>query len=156
MRLRNERAGRGRGNDRSRLRVSDHRMAARHRETGNERRTTRPKEAVRALPPQHIFYTRVRRGATYAFGLVFATLVTGIIGYRLFEHLAWLDALHQAAMLLSGMGPVIDMTSDAGKIFDSIYALFCGVILLASTALLFAPVIHRILHRFHIEDTSDR
>ncbi|HSC99196.1 MAG TPA: hypothetical protein VLI21_09860 [Casimicrobiaceae bacterium] len=135
-------------------------MAARHRETGNERRAARVKEAdrppVRALPPQHIFYTRVRRGATYAFGLVFVTLVTGIIGYRLFEHLAWLDAFHQAAMLLSGMGPVIDMTSDAGKIFDSIYALFCGVILLASTALLFAPVIHRILHRFHIEDTSDR
>ena len=75
-------------------------------------------------------------------------------GWRLLS--AWLEALHQAAMLLSGMGPVIDMTSDAGKIFDSIYALFCGVILLASTALLFAPVIHRILHRFHIEDTSDR
>ena len=111
---------------------------------------------MRALPPQHIFYTRVRRAATYAFGLVFVTLVTGILGYRLIEHLAWVDAIHQSAMLLSGMGPVVDMKSGAGKLFDSIYALFCGVILLASTALLFAPVIHRILHRFHIEDTSDR
>jgi hypothetical protein len=135
-------------------------MAGRNRETGNERRSARPKEAerqtVRGLPPTRVFYTRVRRAATYALGLVLITLVAGIVGYRLIEHLAWLDAFHQAAMLLSGMGPVVDMKTGAGKIFDGIYALFCGVILLASTALLFAPVIHRILHRFHIEDSSDR
>jgi len=78
--------------------------------------------------------------------------VVGIIGYRLLEDLSWLDAFHQAAMLLSGMGPVVDMKTAAGKVFDGVYALFCGVILLASTGLLFAPVIHRLLHRFHIED----
>ena len=61
-----------------------------------------------------------------------------------------------SALLLSGMGPVVDIKSTAGKLFDSIYALFCGVILLASTGLMFAPVIHRLLHRFHIEDARDR
>jgi len=110
---------------------------------------------VRGLSPPHVFYTRIRRAATYAFALVIATLLTGIIGFHTIEQLPWLDAFHQAAMLLSGMGPVVEMKSSAGKIFDGIYALFCGVILLASTGLLFAPVIHRILHRFHIEDTSD-
>jgi len=53
------------------------------------------------------------------------------------------------------MGPVLEMTSTAGKLFDGIYALFCGIILLAATGLLFAPVLHRILHRFHIEDSRD-
>jgi hypothetical protein len=59
-------------------------------------------------------------------------------------------------MLLSGMGPVVDVKTVAGKIFDSVYALFCGVVLLAATGLMFAPVVHRILHRFRIEDTADR
>jgi hypothetical protein len=79
-----------------------------------------------------------------------------MIGYRGLEHMSWLDAFHQSALLLSGMGPVVDIRSTAGKIFDGFYALFCGVILLASTGLMFAPVIHRILHRFHLEDARDR
>jgi hypothetical protein len=109
-----------------------------------------------ALASRKIFLSRFRRVATYAFSLVAITLVVGMIGYRGFEHLSWLDAFHQAALLLSGMGPVVEIKSTAGKLFDGIYALFCGVILLASTALLFAPVIHRLLHRFHIEDAGER
>jgi intracellular septation protein A len=108
-----------------------------------------------ALAPRTIFLSRFRRAATYALALVAVTLVVGMIGYRALEKLSWLDAFHQSALLLSGMGPVVDMKSDAGKIFDGIYALFCGVILLASTGLMFTPVIHRLLHRFHIEDARD-
>lgn len=108
------------------------------------------------LPPRNVFFTRVRRAAQYAFALVAVTLAAGMVGYHLLEDLSWLDAFHQSAMLLSGMGPVVDVKSTAGKLFDGIYALFCGIILLASTGLLFAPVIHRILHRFHIEDARDR
>ncbi|MFI4887468.1 MAG: hypothetical protein ACHP7B_01830 [Burkholderiales bacterium] len=104
------------------------------------------------LPPRRMFLARFRRGAQYAFALVGVTLLIGMIGYRLLEGLTWLDAFHQSAMLLSGMGPVVDVKTTAGKLFDGIYALFCGVILLVSTGLLFAPLIHRILHRFHIED----
>ena len=108
------------------------------------------------LPPRELFYSRVRRAATYALALIAATLVSGMIGYHALECLAWLDAFHQSAMLLSGQGPVVEMKSVAGKLFDGIYALFCGVILLAATGLLFAPVLHRILHRFHLEDARDR
>jgi hypothetical protein len=108
------------------------------------------------LASREVFYHRVRRGASYAFTLVAATLAFGIVGYRLFEHMSWLDAFHQSALLLSGMGPVVDIKSTAGKLFDSFYALFCGVILLAATGLMFAPVIHRLLHRFHIEDVRER
>jgi hypothetical protein len=134
-------------------------MAARKRDSSKERTAAGPappEHRVRGLSPPHVFYTRVRRAATYALGLVLATLIAGIIGFHIIEQLPWLDAFHQSAMLLSGMGPVVEMKSSAGKIFDGIYALFCGVILLASTGLLFAPVIHRILHRFHIEDAGDR
>ena len=108
------------------------------------------------LAPRELFLSRVRRAVLYALTLVGATLVAGMIGYRLLEQMSWLDAFHQAAMLLSGMGPVVEVKSTAGKLFDGIYALFCGVILLASTGLLFAPVLHRILHRFHLEDARER
>ena len=108
-----------------------------------------------ALAPRTVFYARFRRTAMYALALVGATLAIGMLGYRALEHMSWLDAFHQAAMLMSGMGPVVEIRSTAGKIFDGVYALFCGVILLASTGLLFAPVIHRILHKFHVEDARE-
>ena len=111
-----------------------------------------PRPRAFALAPRTVFYARFRRAAVYAFALVATTLAIGMLGYRALEHMSWLDAFHQAAMLMSGMGPVVDIRSTAGKIFDGVYALFCGVILLASTGLLFAPVIHRILHKFHLED----
>ena len=115
-----------------------------------------PRPRGGTLASRAVFYTRFRRGAAYALALVAATLAIGMIGYRALEHMSWLDAFHQSALLLSGMGPVIDIKSTAGKVFDGFYALFCGVILLASTGLMFAPVIHRILHRFHIEDAGER
>jgi hypothetical protein len=109
-----------------------------------------------ALAPRDVFYARVRRAAALAFALVGATLAIGMVGYHGLENLTWLDAFHQAALLLSGMGPVADIRTVAGKIFDGVYALFCGIVLLASTGLMFAPVIHRLLHRFHLEDARDR
>ncbi|HET8876361.1 MAG TPA: hypothetical protein VFO53_08535 [Casimicrobiaceae bacterium] len=133
-------------------------MTARGRTARNAQGQVAPPPArplAGALASRTTFLSRIRRAATYALGLVVITLAVGMIGYRALEHLSWLDAFHQSAMLLSGMGPVVDMKSDAGKIFDGVYALFCGVILLASTGLMFAPVIHRLLHRFHIEDARD-
>jgi hypothetical protein len=82
------------------------------------------------------------------------TLAVGVIGYHTIARLSWLASFHQAALLLSGMGPVELTLNDAGRIFESIYALFCGVVLLGSTGILFAPVIHRLLHRYHIEDAA--
>jgi len=108
------------------------------------------------LSPRDVFLSRVRRAGTYALALVVVTLAVGMIGYHELEDISWLDSFHQSALLLSGMGPVVEINSVAGKLFDGIYALFCGIILLAATGLLFAPVLHRLLHRFHIEDSRDR
>jgi hypothetical protein len=100
------------------------------------------------------FLARVRRAGAVSGSLIFGTLLVGTIGYHLVDDFSWLDAFHQSALLLSGMGPVRENSSVAGKMFDSFYALFCGVILLGATGILFTPVIHRILHRFHIEDAG--
>ncbi|MBS0325475.1 MAG: hypothetical protein JSS46_02880 [Proteobacteria bacterium] len=128
-------------------------------EAGAERATQTYRSPSWFAPPtptRGYFGARVLRGARYAATIVACALAIGMLGYHAIEGMSWLDAFHQAAMLLSGMGPVVDVRTAAGKIFDSVYALFCGVVLLAATGLMFAPVVHRILHRFHIEDTGDR
>ena len=106
------------------------------------------------LSPANRFFARLRRAAALSASLIGGTLLIGTIGYHLVDDFTWLDAFHQSALLLSGMGPVKENVSVAGKLFDSFYALFCGVILLGATGILFTPVIHRILHRFHIEDAG--
>ena len=116
------------------------------------------RRSVIASPPPlsswATFFARVRRAGVVSGSLIGGTLLVGTLGYHIVDDFSWLDAFHQSALLLSGMGPVKENTSVAGKVFDSFYALFCGVILLGATGILFTPVIHRILHRFHIEDAS--
>ena len=106
------------------------------------------------LSSSTLFYSRLRRAAALSASLIGGTLLIGTVGYHLVDDFGWLDAFHQSALLLSGMGPVKENVSVAGKLFDSLYALFCGVVLLGATGILFTPVIHRILHRFHIEDAG--
>jgi hypothetical protein len=108
-----------------------------------------------SLATEPVFRARVAGAALLSLGLVAVTLAVGMAGYHWIESISWLDAFHQAAMLLSGMGPVVDVKTPAGKLFDGIYALFCGIVLLASTAILFAPIIHRVMHRFHLENAGD-
>jgi hypothetical protein len=86
-----------------------------------------------------------------AVGLVAGSLVLGILGYRLTEGLAWLDALENASMLLGGMGPVNQMQSTGGKLFASFYALYAGLVFLLVAGVGFAPVFHRFIHKFHLE-----
>lgn len=104
------------------------------------------------LAPRDRFLWRVAWVAALAATLVAATLAAGVVGYHFIAKLSWLASFHQAALLLSGMGPVEPNLNDAGRAFESIYALFCGVVLLGATGILFSPVIHRLLHRYHIED----
>jgi hypothetical protein len=110
------------------------------------------------LAPRTLFYSRLARAGLFALALIIGTLAIGTLGYIQFAHLRAIDAFHLAALLLSGMGPVgdVDKFSDTAKLFDSFYALFCGVVLLASVGVMFAPILHRVMHRFHIEDTRDR
>ena len=129
-------------------------MAARGKPLRAEAPPPRPGRVP--LASRDVFLRRVRRATSYALALVVATLVIGSVGYRVLEHMNWLDAFHQSALILSGVGSTVEVKSDGGKLFDAIYALFCGVILLAATGLMFTPVIHRLLHRFHLEDARDR
>ena len=83
--------------------------------------------------------------------MILFSLVIGVLGYHFFESLSWVDSLLNASMILGGMGPVDTLHTVAGKIFASFYALYSGVVLLASFGILAAPLFHRLLHRFHLE-----
>ena len=106
------------------------------------------------LATKKTFRARVVTSAVVSLAFIATTLGVGMAGYHWIEDLSWLDAFHQAAMLLSGMGPVVDVATTAGKLFDGFYAIFCGIALLAVTGILFAPFIHRVMHRFHLENAG--
>ena len=80
------------------------------------------------------------------------SLLIGIGGYRHFEGLAWRDGFVNSAMLLGGMGPVDAPRTDGGKIFAGVYALYAGLVFVATAGLLIAPIAHRLLHRYHWEE----
>jgi hypothetical protein len=89
-------------------------------------------------------------------GLIGAAVITcslaiGIFGYRFFAGFSWLNSLLDASMILGGMGPVNPLTTTAGKLFASFYALFAGIAFLATVGILIAPIAHRLLHRLHLE-----
>src|SRR5438045_3560448 len=79
------------------------------------------------LAPFHVFMKRLYRNALLAFLILGICLVIGIVGYRFGGPMGWIDALHNASMILSGMGPVAEVKTTGGKIFSSFYALFSGV-----------------------------
>jgi hypothetical protein len=98
------------------------------------------------------FLGRVRRSVVVFAIVVTGSLMLGTLGYRALANLPWIDALLNAAMILTGMGPVDRMTTDAGKLFAAAYALFSGVAFLTGIGVLAGPVLHRFLHRFHLEE----
>ena len=107
------------------------------------------------LAPLRVYRRRVVTAAGLGLGLIVASLAAGIAGYMLTEDLSFVDAFLNAAMILSGMGPLHDPRSTAGKVFAGFYALYSGFAVLGIAALMFAPVVHRIFHRFHIETVED-
>lgn len=98
------------------------------------------------------FYSRILRNVLIAFIILTVCLVIGIAGYHYWGEASWIDSLHNASMILSGMGPVVELKSDGGKIFSSAYALFSGIIFITNVGVILAPAIHRIYHRLHIEE----
>jgi hypothetical protein len=106
------------------------------------------------LPPKH-FFGRVARFSALAAGVIAGALALGAAGYHWLANLPWIDALLNASMILTGMGPVDRMESSAGKLFASGYALFSGIAFVSTIALLFAPLIHRFFHALHLEDPTD-
>ena len=100
------------------------------------------------------FLKRMARNLGAATILVSVSLVIGMIGYRYFEGMAWIDAFVNAAMILSGMGPISELHTWGGKFFAGCYALYSGLILVVTAGVIAVPVLHRILHRFHVEDRT--
>jgi len=107
------------------------------------------------MPPHPAFVRRVARSAAVSTALLGVSLGVGVVGYHAIAGLEWIDALLNASMILTGMGPVSPLPSAGAKLFASAYALFSGVVFIASTGLIVAPLAHRFLHRFHIELADD-
>ncbi|HVT18227.1 MAG TPA: hypothetical protein VHQ90_18875 [Thermoanaerobaculia bacterium] len=102
------------------------------------------------LLPRRAFIVRSLRHALFALGFIVASLLLGVAGYHHFERQSFIDSLLNAAMILGGMGPVGELHTTGGKLFASFYALFSGIGFLVIAGVLFAPVIHRFFHKFHL------
>lgn len=103
------------------------------------------------LAPIREFYGRLAWSGLTALAIILVSLAMGIAGYHWFAGLRWADALLNASMILGGMGPVDTLHDDASKYFASAYALWCGVAFLTSVGMLLSPVLHRLLHHFHLD-----
>jgi|SRR5689334_20763254 hypothetical protein len=111
------------------------------------------------LAPLSVFYRRIAGNVVRVSGLLFIMLLIGTVGYhwstRPFTE--WLDAFHNASMILSGMGPVVTSGfTGAGKIFSSLYALFSGIVFVGAMGYVFAPGLHRLFHRLHLETDQEK
>ena len=107
------------------------------------------------LPPA-AFMARMGGSIGVTLLIVAVSLAMGSAGYHHFADLSWIDALLNAAMILTGMGPVDAMTTTEGKLFATFYALYSGVAFLTMMAMILAPLIHRLLHKFHLDDEDEQ
>ena len=106
------------------------------------------------IASRRTFYKRLFFNILFAFGILGCCLVLGVFGYHFIADAAWIDAFHNASMILSGMGPVIDIKNTGGKIFSSLYALFSGVVFITNIGVILAPLAHRLYHRLHLQDKT--
>ena len=108
----------------------------------------------RKHPPlqRAFFFRRLALHIAGAMALLLVSVLLGMIGYRYLEDLAWRDAFLNCAMLLGGMGPVDMPTTDGGKLFAGLYALYAGLVFILVLGLIFAPMLHRLLHKFHWDE----
>lgn len=108
------------------------------------------------IAPIHVFIKRLFVCIGIAILLILFALIIGIAGYHWIAGFGWVDALLNASMILGGMGPVDLLTNVSAKVFASVYALFSGLIFIAVMGIVFSPVAHRMLHKFHIDDEDLR
>jgi hypothetical protein len=104
--------------------------------------------------PKSEFYKRQVIFILYALALLSFSLGIGMIGYKVFTGMKWIDAFYNASMILTGMGPIDPMPTNAAKVFAGSYALFSGVIFLSTVAVMFSPIVHRFLHLMHVDDDN--
>jgi hypothetical protein len=104
------------------------------------------------LLSRQAFARRLARNFAAAMVLIGVSLLGGMLGYHYLEGMQWIDAFANASMILSGMGPLGTLQTWDGKLFAGLYALYSGLALVLATGIVFAPVVHRMLHQFHLED----
>jgi hypothetical protein len=109
-------------------------------------------EKLLSLPS---FYRRLGKHAGLAALMVAFSISWGTLGYRYFEGLSWIDSEYNAVMILTGMGPVSPLHHESSKIFASIYAVYGGIVLLAITGIVLAPLAHRLLHVFNLKEEEE-
>ena len=107
------------------------------------------------LLPTKRFILRLARYAGFSLIILACSLAMGTVGYHLFGELPWTDSFLNASMILTGMGPVDRMETQGGKLFAAFYAIYSGVAFLTLAGVLFAPVYHRFLHKFHLDMDND-
>ena len=107
-----------------------------------------------SLLPFSLFLRRVVKYFSFTVLLIGLALIIGMFGYHFFADLDWINSFYNASMILTGMGPVAEMSSIPAKLFSSLYALFSGIVFLSTIAIFFAPIAHRILHKFHLENEN--
>lgn len=110
---------------------------------------------MKPLAPPRVFVRRLLASTAVGLGLVIVSLAAGMAGYHGYEGLPWIDAFLNASMILSGMGPLLQPATTGGKLFAGLYALYSGLAVLVIAGVIFGPVVHRFLHRFHIEAEDD-
>lgn len=98
------------------------------------------------------FIKRILRYTFFSMVLIGVSLGIGVAGYHYINELPWLDALLNASMILTGMGPVDPMKNDAAKLFASFYSIFSGVVFLSTFAVFLSPIAHRFLHKMHVDE----
>ena len=109
------------------------------------------KSRYKSLPHKKHYINRITKNILAALIILVFSLLIGVAGYMHYFQLNWIDALLNASMILTGMGPVNAATNDGAKLFASFYAIYSGMAFLTSVAVIFAPVLHRFLHRFHLD-----
>ncbi len=97
------------------------------------------------------FAKRLALNFAAASALILASLLAGMLGYHITEDMAWIDAFANASMILSGMGPLDPLKTSGGKLFAGFYALYSGLLLILASGIILAPLVHRLIHRFHLE-----
>lgn len=107
------------------------------------------------LAPRSRYFRRLGVNIGLALLLTAMSLSAGMAGYHWLGGLGWVDSFLNAAMILSGMGPVDALQNDHAKIFAGLYAIYSGLLVVATTALILAPAMHRLLHRLHVKDEQD-
>ena len=101
-----------------------------------------------------LFAKRLAINFAIGLSLILASLFAGMLGYRYFEGLGWIDSFSHAAMILGGMGPYVEPKGDGGKLFEGFYALYSGLLLIGVTGIILAPIIHHVMYLYYLPDTD--